>query len=209
VNESLGNTFTFTGNISGQNSVLLPEDNYTGHSLAAKLQSLLDVEAGGEDYTVAYDGVTNKFTISSTESFTIDFTALKNMHMILGFPATVSEESECHTSPHVPDFKFDRKIWICSDMIRGVDNGIIPWNSDNPPVEHQILAEIPVSGSFNSILMFQPGADMPFFPISESDFTAVNGTSSRETRFFLKFPSGTELNLNGQEWNMQLVFEFD
>jgi hypothetical protein len=209
VNESLGNTFAWTGDISGTNSVVLPANYYTGPTLATELETLLEAEAGGENYTVKYNGVTHKFTISSTESFSVDFTVLKNMHMILGFPEAVVDFAESHTSSNVADFVFDRKLWVCSDLIRGLDNGIIPWNSDDPPVEQSILAEIPISGCFNSILMFQPGPDMPFFPITDGSFSSANGTSPRKTRFFLKFPSGTEINLNGQEWNMQLVLEFN
>lgn len=210
VNATSGNVFTWTGDITGVHSIVLADNNYTGESFATALQAALELAAPGQNYMVTYDTVTNKFTITSDEATTLDFSVADNMHLILGWPdGTVTGSVMTHTSPNVAGFVLDKSVWVCTDMIRGIDNGVIPWVSDDPPQEYNILAEVPIIGCFNSILVYAPPPELPFYPITNSDFSLVDRTTPRTTRFFLKFPSGGEVDLNGQEWSMQLVLDFN
>lgn len=205
-----GNAFSWNGDASGAHSIVVPSNNYTGDTLADELQTQMNAEAAPETYTVVYDTTTNKFMFSATENFTIDFTIADNLHSILGFEdGIVTPNASTVTSTNIAGFVLDKSVWVCTDMIRGIDNGIIPWTGDNPPNEYNVLAEVPITGCFNSILMYSPPADLPFFPITNSDFSLVDRTTQRTTRFFLRFPSGTEVDLNGQDWSIQIVFDFN
>lgn len=210
VDEDMGNVFSWTGTMSGAHSIVVPDNNYTGATLATQLQTQMELEAPGKGYTVTFDTVTNKFTISAGETFTIDFTVSDNMHLILGWTeVVVAPAASTHTSTNVAGFVLDKSVWVCTDMISGVDNGIIPWTDDLSPVDEHILAEVPIMGCFGCILVFSPPPDLPFFPITNSDFSLVNRPGPRNTRFYLKFPSGSVVNLNGQEWSMQVIFDFN
>lgn len=210
VDETMGNEFSWEGAMSGSHLIVIPDNNYTGETLAEKLQELMEAEAPGKCYTVTFDKVTNKFTISSTENFTIDFTINNNMHLILGWEEIVVQPAAMsHTSTNVAGFVLDKSIWVCSNMIAGVDNGIIPWTDDDPPVEEHVLAEVPINGCFGCLLFYSPPNGLPYIPITNSDFSLVDRPGPRTTRFYLKFPSGAEVNLNGQEWAMQLIFDFN
>jgi len=155
VDEIMGNVFSWNGSGSGSHSIIIPDNNYTGESLAVELQALMVAEFAG--YTVTYDKVTNKFTINATENFTIDFTVADNMHLILGWDeVVVVPTATSHTSTNVAGFVLDKSVWVCTDMIAGVDNGIIPWTDENPPVEQHVLAEVPIMGCFGCILVYTP-----------------------------------------------------
>lgn len=211
VDSNFGDTMAFTGTVSGAHSIVLPPNNYIGSTLAMQLATDMTAVAGGETYTVVYDDVTNKFTISSTETFTMDFTVPQNMHAILGFdPVALGPAASSWTSTNVAGFVMDKSIWVCSDLIDGIDNGVIDWTSDNPPKNNQVLAEIPITGCFNTILQYCSCPDLPFYPITNSKFSRVDRTRAmRTTRFYLKFPSGADVLLNGQEWEMTVIFDFN
>jgi len=201
--------FSITGANSGLNQVTIPANNYTGDSLAAALKVALDAVAAPDVYVVTYSLSTGKFTISSTESFSIDFTITNNMHLIFGFNEVVVPSATTHVSTNVAGFVTDKVVWICTDMIGGIDNGIIPWRS-GAPLSEQIIAELPIVGCFGSILFHQVTCCMPEFIMTNSPFSLVKpSTSTRTTRFYLKLPSGAPISLNGHEWSMQLRLNFN
>lgn len=201
--------FAWTGASSGANQITIDSNNYTGESLATALAAAINAVAAPEVYTVAYELSTGKYTISSTESFTMDFTIDNNMATILGFNEEVTASATSHVSDNVAGFVTDKVVWVCTDMIDGCDNGIIPWRSGMPE-SYQIIAEVPIVGCFGSILFYQVPCCMPEFIMTNSLFSLPNpSTDTRTTRFYLRLPSGAPISLNGHEWSMQLRLNFN
>jgi len=93
--------------------------------------------------------------------------------------------------------------------VQGSDNGIIPWNGDPPPPytdQNQILARVPINSCFNSVLTFTNSPSSPFFITTQSNYAAESGV--RSLRFFLRFPSGVAVDLNGYHWTAEILFDF-
>ncbi len=208
VGPAFGNTVDFTGTVSGAHTIVIATNNYSGTTLATALQTQMSAAAAPDVYTVTFDSVTNKFTISSTETFTIDFTQPNNMHVILGFPEAVTPLSNTITSTSVAGFVVDKGVLICSNLINGIDNGMINWVS-GPPPNSQTLAYMPIVGPWSGIIDFVNPFDVPSFIITNSDFSLEPRTTPRALQFWLQFPSGTQVDLQGQDWECVIVFGFD
>lgn len=202
-----GNTIDFTGTTSGAQSIVLPTDNYDGPSLATILTTEMST-ATGETYTVTYNLVTNKFNFTSTETFSIDFTQPNDMHRILGFDEVVTPVTNNLTSSNVAGFVIDKEVLICTNLIDGIDNGLIDWKS-GPPTSSQAIGFVPIVGPWGGIIEFVNPFDMPYYPITNSDFSLENRITSRELKFWLKFPSGAIVDLQGQDWECVLILDFN
>lgn len=206
------NSFVFTGAMTGLHSITIPVGNYNGATLATALATALNVATGGGNcsggYSVVYDPTTAKYTISSvTENFSIDFTVANNMANILGFSSIVTPSAMSHTSTGVASILPDYDIWVCTDLVSGIDNGISNWTG-NPPSSEQmgVIACVPITSGFGSILHYEVPIEYPFYTIVNSEFTVTNPRSSR---WFLRFPSGAPLSLNGNDWSMQVLLDFN
>jgi hypothetical protein len=207
VNATSGNTMDFTGTNSGAHTIVLTTDNYDGPSLATALQTAMNLAAAPDVYTVVYNTTTNKYTITSTETFQIDFTAPLNMHVILGFPAIVTPLSNTATSTNVAGFVINKEVLICTNLISGIDNGIIDWRSGAPTDLHAI-GFVPIAGCWGSIIEFLNPANLPDFVITNSDFSLENRSTSRNLRFWLAFPDGQIPDLAGQNWECTIILYF-
>lgn len=207
---SANNKFSFTGASTGLHNITITPGNYSGTTLAKALQDAINAILGCGGYTVVYDCPTGKFTISSkTENFTIDFTILENMANILGFDEIVTISAMSHTSTTVANIIIDTEIWICTNMISGIDNGVLPWTSNPPKTEKQgIIACVPITACFGGIINYIVPIEFPSYIITNSKF-ANPGTNPRELQLALAFPSGAPLSLNGHDWSMQIVFDFN
>ena len=131
------------------------------------------------------------------------------MNLLLGFPAVIVPAIPANsiTSTMVAGFVTIKSININSSLINGIDNGFINW-AGGTPTNSQTLYNFPISSCFGVIM--QSGClDIPFFPITNSKFSLVDSTEVHETAFWLTFPDGTPVNLNGQDWEMVLVFDFN
>lgn len=207
------NNFMFTGMSSGVHSFSVPPGNYTGATLAAELAKQLNIAVGGGScsggYTVVYDSSTGKYTIaSSTENFSINFTVANNMAQILGFPIVVTPSAASHTSTTAASILSDFYIWVCTDLVEGIDNGVANWTSNPPDTEQMgIVACVPITQCFGSILHYEVPTEYPFYTIVNSAF--VTETTGRSSRYFLRFPSGAPLSLNGNNWAMEVIFDFN
>lgn len=212
---SANNTFTFTGTLSGGPlSFVVPPNNYTGSSLATKLQSLListAVAGGPHNYTVTYDVSTGKFTFNvTTEAFSIDFTVPNNMSNILGFNSVVLPTANTQISSNVANLIIDTEIWVTTNLISGCDNGVVPWLNTNPSANTQgILACFPIQGCFGDIINYTLPPQFPFFNITNSEFSKTKTIEPRKMTFTLKFPSGAPLDLNGHDWSIQILFDMN
>ena len=204
------NKFEFEGSGTGPHAIELSPGNYSGATLAAELQDAITAILGCGDYTVVYDCSTGKFTIASkTEAFTIDFTIDDNMAELLGFEEVVTAIVMSHTSTKVANIIIDTEIWVCTNLISGVDNGVLPWTENAPKTEKQgVLACVPVTACFGGIIHYTVPIEFPHYTITNSKFTNT-GTSPRELQLSLAFPSGAPISLNGHDWSMQVIFDFN
>jgi len=206
------NNFSFTGFVSGPHTFVIPVGNYTGATLAKELAKQLNIATGGGScsggYTVTYDITTGKYTFTSlTETFSIDFTIPDSMANILGFDAVVTPFALSHTSTGVASILPDYDIWVCTDLISGIDNGVCNLTG-NPPSSEQmgVLACVPITTCFGSIIHYVVPDEFPFYTIVNSNFTVAQPRSSR---YYLRFPSGAPLSLNGNDWSMQMLWDFN
>lgn len=207
---SANNKFEFTGAVSGLHQIEIPPGNYSGLTLAKALQDAIIAILGCGGYTVVYDCSTGKFTIESkTEEFSIDFTIIENMADILGFEEVVTDSLMSHTSTKVANIIIDTEIWVCASLITGIDNGVLPWTPDAPKTEKQgIIACVPITACFGGIINYTVPGEFPSYTITNSKF-ANPGNEPRELQLALAFPSGAPLSLNGHDWSMQIVFDFN
>jgi hypothetical protein len=207
---SANNKFEFTGANTGLHAIVIPPGNYSGTTLAAALEAAITALINCGEYTVVYDCSTGKFTIASkTEEFSIDFTIAENMADILGFEEVVTGDALSHTSTKVANIIIDTEIWICTNLIRGVDNGVLPWTGNPPKTEKQgVVACVPVTACFQGIIHYTVPIEFPPYTITNSKFTNP-GNDPRELQLSLAFPSGAPISLNGHDWSMQMIFDFN
>ena len=214
---SSNNTFDVIEDTVGTDTITIPEGNYTGLQLATVLTTLLnDSGVLTQVYIVTFDEQTLLFSYSTTGANGFQFTFTDDTSKLLGFAVG--------TSPGAPSVSFlsdigaillsDYEIFICSDMVIGSDNGVIPWNVQPIPDaynQNQILARVPIRGCFSSILNYTVSIDSPFYLITQSKFAKSRDGSDPDTpsiRFFLRFPSGATVDLNGYHWTAEIVLEF-
>lgn len=207
----VNNAFSFTGSVSGLHNFAIPAQNYDATTLAAALQAAITTAAPGQTYTVVYNSSMYQFTFASTtETFSIDFTIPNNMAALLGFPVAVTPVAASHTSSQAPNLTIDTEIWICSSLISGCDNGVIPWSDQPPDTErHDVLASVPIIGCPRTYFQYHAHLELPFYTILNSEFSNTGHSVPRPTRFQLVFPSGFPVDLNGFDWSMQIVFDFN
>ncbi len=205
------NTFTLIEpGVPASYIITVPDGHYDGFTLASILQTAIMAATPTLTYTVVFSSTTLKYTISATGTFQLDFTTSNSIAVQLGFNVdTITSPDTSTTSTDVAQLIPDYQIFICSDLVTGSDNGVMVWTPD-PPSSSEVLASVPIAGCFGGIITYVTNGE-PFFPISQSAFAQQKNpgdTSPRVMRYFLRFPSGIPVNLNGVHWTAQLVFEF-
>jgi hypothetical protein len=210
------NVFAIQENPGNSATITVPAGAYNGTTLASTIQTLLGSAGLLNTYTVTFDTSFVRFNFAGTGAFTLSFTPASSIAMQLGFVAgsTYGPDTSI-TSANVAQLVPDYEIFICSDLVEGSDNGVVKFTPD-PPISagvsgSQILASVPLSTCFGGVINYCACDGIPFFPISQSLYGKVLSTgdnSSKPIRFFLAFPSGIPVFLNGLHWSAQLVFEF-
>lgn len=211
--------------------ITLPANNYTGESLATALQDLINAEAGHAGWVVTFDTSTFKYTIKNENIAPVPTQIIVSFEVangvdypandIMGFDVTTISTIDPGTgitSTKVAEFTKDKVIWICSNWVPGTDSGVIPWRPGKAPnpadsslseAEFQIFHVVPICTCFGGIICHKAHTCLPFLNIEHSDFAKRTTDATRKVRFFLRFPSGFPLNLNGHCWSMQVVLDFD
>lgn len=213
------NDFSVDEDTVGTEAFTIPPGNYSGTQLASTIQSMLNTGATlTQTYVVTFSTQTLLFTFTTTgpNGFQLIFPLSGSAAALLGFnPGT--------TYPGVPALTFtsinkavlvdDYEIFICSDLVRGSDNGVIPWNTSAAPAansQYQILARVPISSCFGGIINYTASIDLPFFITTQSQFGKVKAIGDATTvRFFLSFPSGNTVDLNGYHWTCEIILDFN
>jgi hypothetical protein len=206
---SSNNTFTLYEVPSGNFPLTIAPGNYGGAELATAVQTALNTSGGLNTYTVTFNCQAMTFTITSTGVFTLGFNSTGSIAVRLGFaPGTIQPTGTSLTSTQTARLLADTEIFICSDLVGGIDNG---FSKLQPGVatNTQILAVVPITGCFGSIISFIAPIDNPFFSTTQSNYAQPSPPNGeRIVRFFLQFPSQFPLSLNGYNWSNTLVFNF-
>jgi hypothetical protein len=205
---SFNNTFSVLD--PAPHVVTIPDGHYNGVDLAPVLQSAINASGVSQTYTVIFNTNTLKYTISSVGDFSLDFTDSNSAATQLGFNTDiVTLPAISVTSTDVAQLIPDYEVFICSDLVTGSDNGVMKWTS-SPPTSDEILATVPITGCFGGLITYITTGE-PFFTMAQSAYAQPQEPgpySPRTMRFFLRFPSGIPVELNGLHWTAQLVFEF-
>lgn len=189
--------------------ITVPVGRYTGATLAPVLQSVLN-GIGGKlyTYTVTYDTNTFKFTFSATGNFQFDFVVANNMALALGFTETLTTIGTSVTSTGVAIIQPDFEIFIASDIVTGIDNGVVPWFTGTS-TDLNILAVVPINTCFGGIIEYTCSDLEPWQLASQSKFALESQNKDTiSISFRLFFLSGIPVDLKGATWNANILLEF-
>lgn len=214
---SANNHFEFSDGVDTLYTFDIDPGDYNGTTLAAAIEDAMNATVSPDTFTVTFDATTFKFTFTSSNvaGLTLHFDGVaNNMATLLGFNPSGPDPTKAQiiTSPNVAILLIDMEMFICSDLVCGADNGVIPWNTSNPDPDLCILARVPIRACFGTIVDYTAHPEIPFYPTTQSYFCKVKeqlDTSPRTMRFYLVWPSGVPVDLNGYNWTGELVFDFN
>lgn len=209
-----GNTLTFIDSAATPHTVVIPPGNYTGATLATALALAMNGAGSPDTYTVTYDATTYLLTFNSTGNLTLDFTTTPNMAKQLGFiSGNLYGPALIITGVQMVNLLVATEIFICSDLVNGSDNGVIPWiPSPTPSGTGGIFARVPLMACFGSIIVYNASTELPYYSVVQSTFSKLmdpNNNVLRTMRFYLTFPDGTPVALNGFDWSCEVLFNFN
>lgn len=208
------NKFSVTDG-GGTYNITIPVGHYDGPGLSSTVSAQLNASGTPLAYTVLLSPTSYKLTISATGNFSLNFNVANSADLLLGFTANVvTPVAASVAAPNMIGLLADSEIFICTDLISGADNGLIPWTPASAASSNRhILASVTVNGAFGSVLTSCGGDNVPFFDMRQSPYVAaaisrVEPAPLRQMRFWLEFPSGLPVSLNGSHWSMTLIFDF-
>lgn len=188
--------------------------HYSGTTLAPALQNALNTIPGKlYTYTVTYNTTTFKYTISATGLFQLNFAVPDSIAPALGFNETITASSVSVESPNVAIILPDTEIFVASNLVGGVDNGVIPYFTGATNDLH-ILAVIPITSCYGGVIEYRVSDSEPWLNASQSAFSMIPNNSSQLTgtdailHFSLFFLSGIPVNLFGANWSANILLEF-
>lgn len=182
--------------------VTIPVGYYEAGALAAIIQTALNA-LGGYTYTVTYTDFVFNFTAAGN-TFQFDFT---NFGLLLGFPIGMTSVGISLTSPNAANVLGDLQICITSNLIGGIDNGIVPW-TPGAPVDQHILAMIPLCSCRGGIIKYQASQSEPWQNVTQSVFSAQSRLNNPVVMTFsLMFLSGNQVSV-AANWDANVLLEF-
>ena len=188
----------------------VPVGRYTGTTLATALQTALNTVATLHTYTVAFDTNTFKFTISATGNFQLNFAVTDTIAAAVGFDQVTTSSATSVTSTNVVLLQADPTLFIRSNLVEGVDNGIVPWFTGSTP-DLGILASVPISVCYGGTINYAAPDSSPWLTTSQSALGKVKSsidTSSIVISFQLFFLSGLPIDMKGAHWCATLLLDF-
>lgn len=212
------NSFSIFETGTGTFDLTIPEGNYSGAQLATAVETAINTSGFfSQTYTVTYDSTTLKFTFTTAPlGMQIIFTEPGSAATLLGFMPGSTNPGVAATSVTstvgaqiLPDYE----IFICSDLVQGSDNGVMKWFPSYTPTvsnQSQILARVPITAGFSTVLNYCAHPQLPFYSVTQSLFGQQYTTGTPVSiSFFLALPSGLPLSLNGYHWSAEIVLDFD
>lgn len=186
--------------VSGTQTITLTEGNYTATSLSAELQTQLEANGTIGALTPVVSFISNqlKFKIEMTSAFVVvseSDNALSTLSSFIGFQSS-SASSISNISDSVINLAGTSYIRIVSEYLTDAINTKTMF-ADNSHQDTLII--VPANGSSGDIINLEPKT-----PLRLSHKITIK--TSDVIDFQLLDQYGNELNLNGLDWSMQLIF---
>ena len=210
-----GEELQFTDSVPTIYTVTVPAGNYSGgDALATAVATAMNGSGSPDTFTVTFDDNTYKLTFTTTGAdMELNFTTVDDLASTLGFEAGSDYGPAASiTSVNVVNVLGYLEMFICSDLVCGADNGVIPWTTSSPESDLCILARVPIRSCFGGIVDYIAQTELPMFPVTQSDFVQESlepRTVPRSMRFYLRWPDNTQVDLNGATWTAELIFNFN
>lgn len=213
------NTFALT-DIAGTNNVIIPNHTFTPTNLIVILKELCDAASGaGLIFTVLYHKCAGIVEFQADGPFTLNFSVANNAAALLGFnPATYTATETTPTSGiwfvqgnRRGQLDIDKYVNITSDLVNGLDQGVLLFDGQPNPTNSNIVATIPIRGTSGDNIIFTETVDAPDIDIRSSVLGQIvnpNTDASRTITFGLSLDSGIPVNLNGAYWAARFLLKF-
>ena len=200
--DGVNNHFTLDDG-GGVVDIYITEQHYSGVQLALEIKNELDaVSSIPQVYTVDYSKQTNKYTIHSTANFTLDFDFDDSIYKATGFLRQSYAGTNSYTSDTMIDLINDEFLWICTDLINGIDNGVMLYR---PTTENMhILATIPITVDYGGMICYHEEIIEPPKDIRNARFS-YNEDVTKSINIWLERESGLPMSLNGLNWSMKFI----
>ena len=191
---------------------------YTGTTLSTSLQNSLNAALvnTGITATVTYNVSNFKFTISfagiGQYNLLLDLTVANSIYLALGLNNqiyTFTSVNNSITSVGLSVIQNYAEVFVCSNMVEGIDNGIVAWYPGNLPTQtasNSILAIIPINTPYGSYIIYYAPDSEPWQTISPNIFNYQNSNSY--INFSLYYKDGTPVDLQNTNWSAKILFEF-
>lgn len=214
-----GNSFNLTDS-GGTNTITIPGQTLSPKGMLSTLKDLLDSNSGaGLTFTTIYNQCMGRFQINADGPFTLDFNVPNSAATLLGFDPTSYPAVESPPASNVwvvnsirrDQLQLDKYINITSNLVKGIDQGVIVLDGQPTPTISNIVATIPVNGAVGSNIVFVESVEAPALDIRASILGQIvdpNKDVIRTVQFGLSLDSGIPANLNGSFWSARFLITF-
>lgn len=193
-------TTTVTNNVfeTSLGTAIIPPGNYNSGTIATAVKTSLDTSAAaGAPWTVSFSPTTFKVTISSAVAFSIITTTANTMAPNLGFNVDTIVNTS-HTGDGTIDLSGPRYLVIKSSLIgenRAFTTAVAPLVSSK-----DIIHTIPVNTNPGGIIL-------DIVSVPKYNILGFKTSYQNDIDFRLEDDRGNLLDLNGNDWSIQFIFE--
>lgn len=215
------NKFNFT-DTSATANIALPQVSVNSTTILEILKNTLEANsAAGLIFTIVYSKCDGTYTFKADGPFTLDFDVTDSAADLLGFDRTqyVAVETPPASNVYITQnnrrgqLDADRYINITSNLVSGVDQGVVFLDGDLTPTATNILASIPIqSTSAGAALYFSDSSSSPDINIQSSVLGQIAGTNTNAVRvvtFGLSLDSGAPVDLGGSFWAARFLLKYN
>jgi len=213
------NQFDFTDTV-GTNTITLPDGTFSPESIIETLKNMLDANSGaGLTFTVIYNRCEGRYEIRADGPYSLDFTVPNSAADLLGFNSVVKTAVETPPASNIwivesdtrNRIALDKYINITSNLVRGIDQGIIYLDGSPNPTVSNVIASIPIVGTAGSNILFNESNETPEIDIRSSVLGQIqvpNTDGSRTVEFGLSLDSGNPVDLGGTFWSARFLIKY-
>lgn len=216
---SNGNTFNLTDS-GGTNTVVIPGQTLSPKGLISALTDLLNGNSGaGLTFVSIYNQCTGRLQIKADGPYSLNFNVPNSAATLLGFDPVLYTAIETPPASNVwivdsvrrDQLELDKYINITSNLVKGIDQGVIILDGQPTPTASNIIATVPIDGSVGSSIVFTESAEAPSLDIRASILGQIiepNKDVVRTVEFGLSLDSGIPADLNGSFWSARFLITF-
>lgn len=214
-----GSSFNFTDAV-GTNTITIPGQTLSPKGLISTLKDLLDSASGaGLTFTTVYNQCMGRLQIKADGPFTLDFGVVDSAATLLGFDPTsyIAVETPPASNVYIVNsirrdqLELDKYLNITSNLVKGIDQGVIILDGQPVATPSNIIATIPINGPVGGNIVFTESDNAPSIDIRASILGQIvdpNKDVIRTVEFGLSLDSGIVANLNGSYWSARFLITF-